>query len=57
MNDEFLGRFIRFESYRFRIGYWVSLVVGFFFCVVGQKGSIHIVRVQALDATKYPLVK
>ena len=57
MNGELLGRFIRFESYRFRIGYLVSLVVGFFFCVVEQKASIHIVRVQTLDATKYPLVK
>ena len=55
MNDEFLGRFIRFESYRFRIGYWVSLVVGFFLCVVEQEGSIHIVRAQALEAAKSPL--
>ena len=55
MNDEFLGRFIRFESYRFRIGYWVSLIVGFFLCVVEQKGSIHIVRAQALKAAETPL--
>ena len=57
MNDELLGRLIRFESYRFRIGYLVSLVVSFFFCVVEQKGSIHIVCVQALDAAKSPLIK
>ena len=55
MSEELLGRFIRFESYRFRIGYWVSLVLGFFLCVVEQKGSIHIVRAQALDAAKSPL--
>lgn len=56
MNGELLGRFIRFESYRFRIGYWVSLVVGFFLCVLEQKGSTYIVRAQALEAAKYPLV-
>ena len=55
MNDELLGRFIRFESYRFRIGYWVSLIVGFFLCVVEQKGSIHVVRAQALKAAETPL--
>ena len=55
MNDEFLGRFIRFESYRFRIGYWVSLLVGFFLCVVEQNGSIHIVRAQALKTAESPL--
>ena len=47
---------MRFESYRFRIGYWVSLVVDFFMRVVEHKGSIHIVRAQAFDATKYSLV-
>ena len=54
MNDEFLDRFIRSESYRFRIGYWVSLVVGFFICVVEQNGSLCIFRTQALDAAKSP---
>ena len=42
MNDELLGRFIRFESYRFRIGYWLSLVLGFFLSVVEQVGAIHV---------------
>ena len=55
MSDELLGRFIRFESYRFRIGYSLSLVLGFFLSVVEQVGSIHLVRAQALKAAELPL--
>ena len=55
MNDEIFGRFIRFESYRFRVGYWVSLVLGFVLSVVEQAGSIHIVRAQALKVAELPL--
>ncbi len=40
MNDEFLGRFIRFESYRFRVGHWVVMLVGCVACWVEQVGSI-----------------
>ena len=55
MNDKLLSRFIRFESYRFRIGYWLSLLLGFSLSVVEQVGSIHVVRAKALKAAELPL--
>ena len=55
MNDELLGRFIRFESYRFRVGHWVVLFIGCIACMVEQVGSIDRLLKGARSAGESPL--
>lgn len=55
MNDELLGRFIRFESYRFRLGHWVVLFIGCIACMVQQVGSIDRLLAGARRAAESPL--
>lgn len=55
MIDELLGRFIRFESYRFRVGHWVVLFIGCIACMVEQVGSIDTLLARARRAGELPL--
>lgn len=55
MSDELLGRFIRFESYRFRVGHWVVLFIGCIACMVEQVGSIDRLLAGARRAGESPL--
>ena len=55
MIDELLGRFIRFESYRFRAGHWVVLFIGCIACMVEQVGSIDTLLARARRAGESPL--
>ena len=55
MNDELLGRFIRFESYGFRVVHWVVLLIGCIACMVEQVGSIDGLLAVARRAAESPL--
>jgi hypothetical protein len=55
MNDELLGRFIRFESYGFRVGHWVVLFIGCIACMVEQVGSIDRLLAGVRRAGESPL--
>ena len=50
-----LARFIRFESYRYRVGHWVVLFIGCIACMVEQVGSIDRLLAGARRAGESPL--
>ena len=50
-----LARFIRFESYRFRLGHWIVLFIGCIACMVEQVGSIDRLLAGARRAGESPL--